>query len=125
MKPFGNVPVWSLLISVFLLTGCQRESTAWGEFANEFIEQYFDFRPESAVYAGRHEYDGLMSDLSPEGLDQYISWLKGRRVAAEGFEEASLSEGQRFEQEHLLAEIEGQLFWLEQAGWPSRNPRLL
>ncbi len=122
MKPYSNLPVWSLLISVFLSTGCQRESAAWAEFTDEFIEQYFEFRPESAVYAGRHEYDGLLSDLSPAGLDQYISWLKGRRVAAEGFAKASLSEAQRFEQEHLLTEIDGQLFWLEEAEWPTKSP---
>ena len=115
-------PILALLISLVVGFSCQRESADWEHFVNSFIEQYFEYQPTSAVYAGRHEYDGQLPDRSPEGINTYITWLKGQRETARGFEVDKLTATQRFEREYLLGEIDGQLFWLEKAGWPYKNP---
>ena len=122
MKYIQPGSILALLISLILGFSCQRESTEWAHFMDSFIEQYFEHQPTSAVYAGRHEYDGQLPDRSPEGINAYIAWLKGQRETARGFEVDKFTATQRFEREYLLGEIEGQLFWLEKAGWPYKNP---
>ncbi|MCH7940100.1 MAG: DUF885 domain-containing protein [Candidatus Marinimicrobia bacterium] len=119
-KP-GSILV--LLISLIIGFSCQRDSTEWANFVDSFMEQYFEYEPTSAVYAGRHEYDGQLPDRSPDAINAYIAWLKGQREAAQRFEVDRLTESERFEREYLLGEIDGQLFWLEKAGWPYKNPR--
>src|SRR5258705_384749 len=41
---------------------------AWNEFVPAFIEGYFKSHPFFAVQAGRHEFDGQMSDWSAAGF---------------------------------------------------------
>ncbi|UCH63532.1 MAG: DUF885 domain-containing protein [Fidelibacterota bacterium] len=114
--------MWTGFVMLAMSTGCQQGSRDWGRFVDNFIEGYFEANPTAAVYAGRHEYDGQLPDFSAEGLAQSSDWLKAQRERALGFETESLSEAQRFERDYMLAAIDGQLFWLEDAGWPYKNP---
>jgi len=95
---------------------------SWPTWVDQFIETYLSFHPTFAVNAGRHEYDGRLPDWSAEGLTRQIEWLKGQRQAALGFDQARLDEGQRFERKYLIGVIDGELFWLESARWPHKNP---
>jgi len=110
------------LAALLVLTACQTRSTTWDQFVGEFLDAYFELNPHAAIWAGRHEFDGQLPDLSAAGLAQSSDWLKAQRERALGFEAGSLSESQRFEQDYVLATIDGQLFWLEDAGWPYKNP---
>lgn len=94
----------------------------WTALVDRFIETYFSFHPTFAVDAGRHEYDGRLPDWSPDALAKRIEWLKGQRQAASGFDQAGLDERQRFERKYLISVIDGELFWLESARWPHKNP---
>ena len=96
--------------------------TAWNDFAASFIESYFKSHPFFAVQAGRHEFDGQMGDWSAAGLQQEIDRLKRLRTQAEGISVEPLEPAQRFEREYLLSVIDGDLFWLDQAKAPFRNP---
>ena len=53
---------------------------AWNDFAAAFIEDYFKSHPFFAVQAGRHEFDGQMSDWSAAGFQKEIDRLKRVRA---------------------------------------------
>jgi uncharacterized protein (DUF885 family) len=95
---------------------------AWTDFASSFIESYFKSHPFFAVQAGRHEFDGQMADWSAEGFKSEIERLKGLREKAEAINPDPLEQAQRFEREYLLSVIDSELFWLDQAKAPFKNP---
>ena len=95
---------------------------AWPDFASAFIEATFKADPYFAVNAGRHEFDGQMADWSGASLAAETARLHKARSEAETRDAASLTPGERFEREYLLAVMDGQLFWLERARAPFTNP---
>ena len=58
----------------------------WPEFAARFIEGYFRANPYFAVQAGRHEFDGQMSDWSAAGIAAEAARLHAMRTEAQSFE---------------------------------------
>ena len=95
---------------------------AWTDFASSFIESYFKSHPFFAAQAGRHEFDGQMADWSAEGFEAEIERLKGLREKAAGLDPAPLEPAQQFEREYLLSVMDSELFWLDQAKAPFKNP---
>ncbi len=74
---------------------------------------------------GRHEFDVKLPDFSRQGLDREIARLHSEREHAPAFANDTLDQRQRFERDYMLAVIDGQLFWLEKAQDPYRNPSRL
>jgi len=97
-------------------------NAAWSAFVARYVEQTFEAQPMFAVQQGRHEFDGRMPDLSRQGIAVEIRRLQDARAAAQAFAPESLTPAQRFEREYLLAELGSELFWLDTAAWPFRNP---
>jgi hypothetical protein len=95
---------------------------SWPAFRDQFLEGYFERSPNFAVYQGRHDFDGRLPDWSPAGLSAKIDFLKTSRAAAEKFDAPQLDEAARFERDYLVHVINGDLYWLETAAWPARNP---
>src|SRR5579883_209367 len=131
------------IVSVFAvlgLAGCSRQQqpapvnvppppdrtavarAAWTEFTSNFIESYFKAHPFFAVQAGRHEFDGQMGDWSAAGIHAEVQRLKQLRTTAQGMSPEPLGSAQRFEREYLLSIIDRDLFWLDEAQEPFRNP---
>jgi len=97
-------------------------SERWEQFVNDHIEASLAAHPAWAVYQGRHEYDGQMPDWSRAGIEREIARLKQARSAAETFNNDEFSERERFQRDYFIARIDHDLFWLEKANWPFRNP---
>lgn len=97
-------------------------SRDWGRFVASFLEEYFEHNPTFAANAGRHEFDGRLPDWSAGGLRRKIEWLRERRAAAAAFDPAPLAPPRRLEREHLIAQLDSELFWLTDAEIPWRNP---
>ena len=64
----------------------------------------------------------MLPDWSPEGLKANAAWLHEQRDKLAGFKDDQLDSVQRFQREYALAVIDGQLFWLEESGFPNSNP---
>ena len=112
-----------LALAGTVLCGCAGGGAAgWDDYVARFMGYYFVANPHFAVYQGRHEFDGKMPDWSKEGLRDDIALLKELRGEAEAFDAASLDDGRRLEREHVLAQIDTDLFWMETAEAPWRNP---
>src|SRR5262249_9507543 len=101
-----------------LLTNCGRMAPDWDQFAASYLDGYFAAHPEIGVYAGRHEFDGKLSDLSRAGFERDIQRLRAARERASAFQAGELKPRQRFERDYLLFVIDRDLFWMEKARWP-------
>ncbi|RJF93058.1 DUF885 domain-containing protein [Sphingomonas cavernae] len=98
------------------------DASEWGKFVGQYLEGYFKLNPSFAVYQGRHEYDGKLPDWSAAGLKAQADYLKKTIADARAFDASTLSKEQQFERDYLIAAAEGELFWLEDADQPHRNP---
>jgi uncharacterized protein (DUF885 family) len=94
----------------------------WDHFVRSFLEDYFESHPNFAAGAGLHEFDGRLPDWSPEALEAEGARLHAQRARAAEFDPATLDERRAFEREVLMAVVDSDLFWLETAEWPRRNP---
>jgi uncharacterized protein (DUF885 family) len=95
---------------------------AWESFTRRYIEEHFKAQPFFAVKAGRHEFDGQMPDWSAAGLAREIARLKAARKEVAAFDAKALSGAHAFERDYLLAVLEEDLFWLDEARLPFANP---
>lgn len=94
----------------------------WDHFVRSFLEDYFESHPNFAAGAGRHEFDGRLPDWSPEALEAEGARLRSQRARAAEFDPATLDERRAFEREVVMTIVDSDLFWLETAQWPRRNP---
>lgn len=124
----------ALIVSVtalFSLAGCGKKEEppappaaaagqdAWQTFRDEFIEEYLKAHPALAVNAGRHEFDGKLPDWSAAGIAAEIRRLHAARDRATALD---VTGEQRFERDYVVSRIDRDLFWLETAEAPFRNP---
>jgi uncharacterized protein (DUF885 family) len=118
-----------LSLVALALVGCSREpepkarpAAEWPAFVQQFVDDWLEAHPMMAFAAGRKDYAGRFPDWSAEGLAAEVTRLKSAAEGARNFDAASLTEAQRFEREYLLAVVDRNLFWIEEAEWPMRNP---
>jgi hypothetical protein len=97
------------------------EEADWNGFVAGFMQGWWKAHPIMAVKKGLHDFDGLFPDWSRDGIAAEIEWLRVARDRAISFKAEGLDEDQRFEREYLMAWIDRQLFWMDEAEWPFRN----
>jgi len=95
-------------------------ASPWSEFVREFLEGYFEQYPTFAASVGRHDYDGRLPDWSRQAFAEKVVWLREQRARAAAF--AGLEGRPALEREHVLAQLDADLFWIAEAGWQWRNP---
>lgn len=100
----------------------KNDSRTWDASVNEFLEAYFVAHPDFAVRAGRHEFDGKLPDWSAAGIANEIKRLHAEKDRVSRFRDGGLDRRQRLERDYVLSVINADLFWLESAEWPFRNP---
>jgi Bacterial protein of unknown function (DUF885) len=110
--------------------GCQKQQDIptprtedWNAFLTAFEDTYFTANPAFAVYQGRHEFDGKLPDWTADAIKNWVMALRTLRERATAVEPSSLDEKQQFERQYVIAVIDGELFWLDTAQWPFKNPR--
>ena len=94
----------------------------WPAFVDQFVEDWFVAHPMMGFAAGRTEFAGRFPDWSARGIAGEVARLKSVAAQANAFDAAKLTDAQRFERDYLLAVVDRNLFWLERAQWPMRNP---
>ena len=109
-------------VAIALLSVSAHANEQWSAYIDQFLEDYFVAHPAMAVGMGRHEFDGQLPDWSKAGIQKEIDRLKSERAKVEAFDPASLTNEQRFQREYVFAAIDRQLFWMDEAEWPFRNP---
>ena len=137
-----SIALFSLGLTAALLTACEQKAAEapppapaasapsaaaqseaqWQAAVDGFIDGYFQHNPTAAANAGKHEYDGKLPDYTAAGMKSTIDWLHQQHDAVAAFTDDKLDAKQRFQRDYVLAAIDGQLFWLEDSGFPSTNP---
>ncbi len=129
----------TVLIAGLALFGCDRPSEPptgqpvaqeaeptpgerWDAFVDQAIEDFFRAHPTFAVTAGRHEFDGQLPDWSRAGIEAEIARLHAVKDDAAAFTDEVLDPARRYQREYLIARVDRDLFWMEKAQWPFRNP---
>jgi hypothetical protein len=102
--------------------GLSPASAAWLKQSNASIEDYLNARPQFAVQAGRHEFDGQLPDLSAHGLKREIARLHDQRDQISAVDPKTLEPRERFDRAYLLAVLDKDLFWIEKTQFPFTNP---
>jgi len=98
-------------------------SPTWRQFTDEFTERFFAAAPSRAVWAGRHEFDGQLRDVTSTAIRERAAMLREyARRAGEEFAAATLDASEELERQHLVSAIEGMLFAVEVAEYHLRNP---
>ena len=88
----------------------------------KIVDHLFAGRPTIASYLGRHEYDGLLPELSREATDRWAT--TARELLRELLEvpETALPAPRRLDRNLLRLLLEGSLFDLEEVRELDRNP---
>lgn len=95
-----------------------REET-WPGFVDRFIEAHMQADPHFAVQSGRHEFDGRMPDWSRATIETDVAAL---REQLGELSRQRVTRAQEFERDYIQWIIESEIFWLETAAAPFRNP---
>lgn len=95
----------------------------WDKFVTRHMESYLSAHPQFAVLQGRHEYDGQLPDWSRAGIEAEVARLHRVRDEAMSFPDDQMSAQQRYQREYVVSRIDQDLFWVEKAQWPFRNPQ--
>ena len=127
-----------IIVSLFALAGCkqadepvqqakppseQPQAESWEKFVVRQIEEHIDAHPQWAVVQGRHEYDGQLPDWSRVAIEREAARLHQAREEAMAFSDDRLNPEQLYQREYLVSRIDQDLFWIEKAKWPFRNPQ--
>jgi hypothetical protein len=117
----------TVILVLALSLGCRepgehRPGSDWGRFVSGFLETYFQANPLFAVYQGRHDLDGRFPDWTDAGLQGWTGRLHRLRDSATAFPLDSADTATRLERDYLVSVIDRDLFWIERADWPHRNP---
>ena len=124
LSPLLALAAWLML---GLATGPVRADApdankAWDASVAEFIEGYFTANPVAAVYAGRHEFDGQLPDLSDASLRKDVARIEAAQARIKAVDPSRLTPERQREREYMLAALSVELFWKKEADWPRRNP---
>ena len=98
------------------------DGSAWGTHIETFLDGYFKLAPTTAVYQGKHEFDGQLPDWSPEGLTAMIDYRKKAIADAKAVDDGDMTDAEKFERDYLVHAMEGELFGLEDAQGQYKNP---
>jgi hypothetical protein len=127
-KPGGRHLIrWGSAVLILVsLMGCGKasrpeRSADWDKYVAGYLDAYFAVHPDIAVSNGRHEFDGKLPDFSKAALDREVARLHAERARAAAFVN-NLDQRQQFERDYVIAAMDSDLFWLESARWPYRDP---
>ena len=123
----------AIALGAGLILGCDSQApeeesaavatSAWQQFTDSFIERHFAAAPTRAVWAGMHEYDGQLQDVTAGTIRERAEMLREfARRARDEFSAETLNEDEELERQHLISAIEGMLFSVEVAESHLRNP---
>lgn len=113
-----------LLVLVFAFFGCNKndKNDSFEKLSEEYLKGYLDWRPQSGVALGLHEYDGKIADYSKTSIDAEIARLKDFEVKFSKIDSASLSTKQYYDWKMLRANIKNELFSFEDLKVYTKNP---
>ena len=113
--------ILSLFVLTFVVTSCNKSEkktdasgdSAFEKVSEEYIKGYLDWRPQSGVSLGLHEYDGKFPDYSKASLDKELARLKNYDKQLSEMDSASLSMKKYYDWKMLRSSIKNEIFSFE------------
>ena len=113
-----------LLVITFTFFGCNKKdkNDAFEKLSEDYLKGYLDWRPQSGVSLGLHEYDGKIADYSKKSIDTEIARLKDFDKKFSEIDSASLSTKEYYDWKLLRSNIKNELFSFEDLKVYNKNP---
>lgn len=122
-----------IIILQFVLTfafiGCNQKeknvasgNATFEKLSEEYLKGYLDWRPQSGVALGLHEYDGKIADYSKTSLEGEIARLKEYDTKFSKIDSTSLSTSEYYDWKLLQSNIKNELFSFENLEVYTKNP---
>jgi uncharacterized protein (DUF885 family) len=92
------------------------------QLTDEFLQGYLNWRPQTAVALGFHEYDGKITELGKGSLDNELKRLKDYDQKLAAIDTASLTEKMFYDYRILRAAIKNEIFNFEDLKAYTYNP---
>nr|WP_315145118.1 DUF885 domain-containing protein [uncultured Flavobacterium sp.] len=118
-----------LFVSTFAFFSCNKTDknaasgdVAFEKLSEEFISGYLDWRPQSGVSLGYHQYDGKIADYSKASIEAEVTRLKEYEKDLSEIDSASLSTKKYYDWKMLQSNIKRELFTFENLEVYTKNP---
>ena len=122
-----------MLILFASLTSCRENSKDslshtgdidFQKLSDEFIQGYLAWRPLTAVQLGLHEFDGQVTDFSPESIEEELARLKSFYQKLNTFDTSTLSPEMEYDFQILHDGIRREIFSFEGMEYYWKNPMI-
>ncbi|AGY59746.1 DUF885 domain-containing protein [Gloeobacter kilaueensis] len=100
----------------------QAAPRAYPDLVNDYFDAYFAANPSAGTYAGFHQYDNQLEDVSLAGRTRWMAKLHGFLRDFEAIDPATLSPSERDDRELVMANIQAILLELEKIQMWRHNP---
>lgn len=126
MNRFVHLRTAVVVVSASLLTSVPARSadTPFAGFVDEYYKASFAHEPSSATYAGIHDYDDKLADLSAASIARRVTTLKQQHERLAKLRAGTLSADDAIDAEILDRAIRAELLELETVRDWKRNPML-
>ncbi len=122
--------ILSLFVLTLLLVSCnktKKDVTASGDSAfdkvsEDYIKGYLNWRPQTGVSLGFHEYDGKLADYSKASLAEELARLKNYDTKLSEIDSASLGTKKYYDWKMLRSSIKYEIFTFEDLKPYTKNP---
>jgi len=118
-----------LFVSLFAFISCNKSDkntassdVAFEKLSEEFINGYLNWRPQSGVSLGYHQYDGKIADYSKASIEAEVTRLKEYEKDLSAIDSTSLSTKKFYDWKMLQSNIKRELFTFENLGVYTKNP---
>ena len=96
--------------------------TQFGLWLNRFLDSYYRHRPVNATFIGVHDYDHLLPDLSPDGVDACVSDMTRLQNDLSALPSETLTESQRTDRQLASNFLEIQQWEFQSTHFHRGNP---
>src|SRR5215211_3112256 len=112
----------ALLLTSNALAQSRRGTRAgWDALVVDFLKAYFVARPDFAVGAGLHEFDGQLPDWSDAGISAFDSLLTVWKARVSAYDTTALDADRRLERQMVLVRIDRDLWFQKTYDAPHRS----
>jgi uncharacterized protein (DUF885 family) len=116
-----------LLTSAFISCNKNEKNSAskdsdFQKISEDYLKGYLDWRPQTGVYLGLHEYDGKITDYSKTSIENEVARLKEYDKKLSEIDSASLSLKTYYDWKRLSSSIKNDLFSIQDLEIYTKNP---
>jgi uncharacterized protein (DUF885 family) len=118
-----------LFILTFVFISCNKNEktsttndTAFKKISEDYLKGYLDWRPQTGVYLGLHEYDGKITDYSKISIANEVARLKEYDKKLSEIDTIGLSSKSYYDWKRLSSSLKNELFSIQDLEIYTKNP---